>query len=95
MQTASTLQGVTVVSMSFGGSEYPGDLATDPIFQAPGITFLASAGDSGSPGGYPAYSPNVLAVGGTSLNLGAGSVRQSETAWSFVSYYGYLYGGAR
>ena len=31
------------------------------------ITFVAASGDSGAPGGYPAYSPDVVAVGGTSL----------------------------
>ena len=31
------------------------------------MTFLAATGDYGSPSGYPAYSPNVIAVGGTSL----------------------------
>jgi hypothetical protein len=52
-----------------GGSELPG-----------GVTFVASAGDTGSPGGYPAYSPNVLSVGGTTLNLSAGNY-SSETVW--------------
>ena len=32
-----------------------------------GVTFVASTGDSGAPGEYPAYSPNVVAVGGTTL----------------------------
>ena len=45
----------------------------DSYFTTPsghiGITFLASTGDSGAPGEYPAFSPNVVAVGGTSLYL--------------------------
>ena len=44
------------------------------------MTFVASAGDTGSPGGYPAYSPNVLSVGGTTLNLSTGNY-SSETVW--------------
>ena len=30
-----------------------------------GVTFLAATGDKGSPGTFPAYSKNVVAVGGT------------------------------
>ena len=49
-----------------------------------GITFVAAAGNSGSPGTYPAYSPNVLAVGGTSLNPGlpASGTYTDETTWN-------------
>ena len=76
--------GASVVSMSFGGSESSGDSALNAIFQSPadhGITWLASTGDDGAPGGYPAYSPNVVAVGGTTLNAPDG-VYSSETVWS-------------
>ncbi|HEX3996961.1 MAG TPA: pre-peptidase C-terminal domain-containing protein [Pirellulales bacterium] len=57
---------------------------------AGGITFVSSAGDAGSPGGYPAYSPNVLSVGGTTLNpnpnapptyLAPSGTYSSETVW--------------
>src|SRR5262249_28261147 len=58
----------------------------DQGFQTPaghqGMTFVASSGDAGAPGIYPAYSPNVLAVGGTALQLNADGSIQSETAWS-------------
>src|SRR5437763_4654957 len=54
---------VSVVSMSFGLNEYSGETSVDTYFTTPtshqGVTFLASTGDNGSPGGYPAYSPNV------------------------------------
>ena len=43
---------------------------------------MAATGDQGSPGYYPAYSPNVLAVGGSTLNLNPNGTYQSETAWS-------------
>lgn len=83
--TAATLPGVSVVSMSFGGSEFNGETTQDSIYRTPaghqGVTFLASTGDSGSPGGYPAYSPNVIAVGGTSLTLN-GNNYGSESGWS-------------
>ncbi len=78
--------GVAVISMSFGGGEAPNELMGDSIFTTPsghsGVTFLASTGDSGAPGGYPAYSPNVVAVGGTTLTLDASNNIASETGWS-------------
>ena len=84
--TAASLPGVSAVSMSFGGGEDPSETQLDPIFKTPaghaGVTFLASTGDSGSPGGYPAYSPDVVAVGGTTLNLNSDNSYGSETAWS-------------
>ena len=33
------------------------------------MTFVAASGDDGAPGTYPAYSPNVVAVGGTTLTV--------------------------
>jgi parallel beta-helix repeat protein len=77
-----------VVSMSWGAGELSGDLSLDSIFQVPGVTFLAATGDHGSPGDYPAYSPHVVAVGGTSLNnLDAngdypGTGTNGEVGWS-------------
>ncbi len=57
----------------------------DAIFTTPsnhaGVTFVASTGDTGKPGEYPAYSPNVVGVGGTTLNLVNGQY-SSETTWS-------------
>ena len=46
------------------------------------MTFFAAAGNSGGPGVYPAYSPNVVAVGGTTLTLNGSNNIISETAWS-------------
>ncbi len=48
-----------------------------------GITFIASSGDNGSLAGasYPAASPNVLSVGGTTLLLSSTGAYQSESAW--------------
>ena len=71
VQTAAAYSGVSVVSMSWSGSEFSGETTYDSYFTTPAghanVTFLASTGDSGSPGGYPAFSPNVVAVGGTTL----------------------------
>ena len=71
--------------MSFGNLEFSGENTFDSSFLTPaghgGVTFLASTGDSGAPGEYPAFSPNVLAVGGTSLNLNSAGNYASETGW--------------
>ena len=82
----------TVVSMSYGEFEYPEQVSQeDPIFQVPGVAFLASTGDHGAPGGYPAFSPHVVAVGGTSLyNLDSqgdypGTGTDGEVGWSVGS----------
>lgn len=100
LSTARQTSGVTVVSMSWGGSEFSGETSYDSTYFttpsghigasgiAGGITFVASSGDQGaySPGtttyavNYPAASSNVLAVGGTSLNV-SGSTYVSESAW--------------
>jgi hypothetical protein len=76
---------VTCVSMSFGSDEFSGETSSDNTFTTPaghpGVTFFASTGDNGAPGGYPAYSPNVIAVGGTTLTL-SGNNWSSESAWS-------------
>ncbi len=82
---ASEQPGVSVVSMSWGASEFQGENAYDSTFTTPsghgGVTFVASSGDS-STTLYPAASPNVLAVGGTTLNVTSTGQVLSETAWS-------------
>jgi hypothetical protein len=60
---------------------------TDSVYTTPsghqGVTFLAATGDQGSPAlGYPAVSPNVVAVGGTSLLVGTDDSYLGESAWS-------------
>jgi hypothetical protein len=83
---AARQPGVVAVSMSFGGGEYGGETAYDSTFLTPaghtGVVFVASSGDSGAPISYPAASPNVLSVGGTTLNLTASGAYGSETGWS-------------
>jgi uncharacterized delta-60 repeat protein len=72
----------SVVSMSWGGPEYSTETSDDATFNVPGVTFVASSGDKGAPASWPATSPYVVAVGGTSLTLGAGNAWSSEVAWS-------------
>ena len=71
-----------VVSMSWGGGEFSGETSYDSDFSKAGVAFVASSGDSGAPIAWPAASPNVLAVGGTTLTLGASNVWSSEAGWS-------------
>ncbi len=92
VETAAMQPGVSVVSMSFGINEEflgPTENAIDSTFLTPlnhgGVTFVAATGDTGAPGGYPAYSPDVLAVGGTKLTLSTAGNYGSETGWSLGS----------
>jgi subtilase family serine protease len=83
---ARSASGVVAVTMSFGGLEDSTVTSLDSLFTTPsghaGVTFLASTGDDGAPGYYPALSPNVVAVGGTTLNTNSSGGYLSETGWS-------------
>jgi len=85
VNTARNYPGVSAITMSFGRSESSSDTSLNSMFTTPtghgGVTFLASTGDDGSPGEFPAYSPNVVAVGGTTLTL-SGNSYSSETGWA-------------
>ena len=93
--TAASQPGVSVVSMSWGFTEgqsvlaadeaqYDGYLTTPAGHQ--GVTFVASTGDYGAANPeYPAFSPNVVAVGGTSLYLNADNSYKNETGWGYYS----------
>ncbi len=77
--------GAGVVSNSYGGNEYSSENADGlKYYDHPGVAVVASAGDNGYGVEFPAASPYVTAVGGTSLtqldNLGTRD--GSETAWS-------------
>jgi hypothetical protein len=75
-------QHANVVSMSWGGGEFSGEASDDSYFSVPGVAFVVASGDSGAPAEWPAASPNVLAVGGTSLSLNSSGGWGSETGWS-------------
>ena len=80
--TAATL-GATVISNSWGGPE---SASQDSYFTHQGIAIFASTGDSGFEtrgASYPAASPRVIAVGGTSLIPQPSSLRGwAEVAWN-------------
>jgi autotransporter-associated beta strand protein len=93
---AASLPGVSVVSNSYGLTQWSGETAYDSsTFVTPnghnGVTFLTASTDNGAnvyptTGGgdsyYPATSPNVVSVGGTVLTLNNDGYG-SETGWSF------------
>lgn len=74
-------QGANVVSMSWGTGEFAAETSYDSHFNVPNVTFVAASGDSGSVS-WPAASPNVVAVGGTSLAVTPSGAWSGETAWA-------------
>jgi hypothetical protein len=75
-------KGALVVSNSYGGGE-TGSVTYEGNYNHPGVAITASTGDSGYGAEFPATSPHVTAVGGTSLSRNAATARGwSETAWS-------------
>ena len=91
VSTAASQPGVSVVSMSWGFPEGQAvfaadEAAYDSVFNVLGVTFVASTGDYGTADPeYPAFSPNVVAVGGTSLTLNSDQSYNSETGWGYYS----------
>ena len=67
--------------MSWGANEFSGVSSYDSHFNKVGVTFTASSGDNGAGVSWPAVSPYVTSVGGTTLNLNAIGNVLSETAW--------------
>jgi len=81
VNTAAKL-GATEISNSYGGSEYSSEVS-DTAYNHPGIAVTVASGDNGYGSfGFPAASPNVITVGGTTLTLGAGNTYGSESVWS-------------
>jgi subtilase family serine protease len=74
--------GIKQISMSWGSSEYSGQLRADTHFNISGVAFFASSGDDGSGVLWPSTSPSVVSVGGTSLKLNPQGSITSETSWN-------------
>ncbi|MFE9407925.1 peptidase S8 [Streptomyces sp. NPDC006704] len=74
--------GAKYVSNSYGGGEDTGDTAADTqYFNHPGVAITVSSGDNGYGVEYPASSPYVTAVGGTSLKQDGSTRGWSESVW--------------
>jgi subtilase family serine protease len=86
VKDAYATQKASVVSMSFGGSEFAAETgpSVDGIFStgaSMGVSFTVASGDSGMGAQYPAASPFVTAVGGTTLTTQPDGTYVKETAW--------------
>jgi len=79
--------GATYISNSYGGSESSSETSEDSeYYDHPGTVITASAGDSSYGVEYPAASPYVTAVGGTSLSEDSSSTRGwDESVWDTSS----------
>lgn len=64
--TCSSVTQKGEVSMSWGGGEFGAETTYDAQMNATNVVFFASSGDEPGPI-YPATSPNVVSVGGTSI----------------------------
>ncbi|HET9164318.1 MAG TPA: S53 family peptidase [Solirubrobacterales bacterium] len=81
VNTAAAL-GATEISNSYGGSEFSSEVG-DTAYNHPGVAITVSSGDSGYGSfGYPAASPYVITVGGTTLTLNSAGGYGSEAVWS-------------
>jgi subtilase family serine protease len=81
---AALRKDVVAISMSWGGSEFSDELSLDSHFAASttSAVFFASSGDNGAGASWPASSPNVIGVGGTSLEIASSGSLIAESAWS-------------
>jgi subtilase family serine protease len=80
--SAAVAAGATVVSNSYAIPETKSESAA--LWAHPGVPIVAAAGDQGfQTVNWPAASPNVIAVGATTLTAAASTARGwTETAWS-------------
>jgi subtilase family serine protease len=87
-ETAATTLGAKYISNSWGGRETSTDTTYDSeYFGVPGVVYTASAGDSAYSGGviYPATSPHVVSVGGTTLSTASNARGWTEKVWETSS----------
>jgi hypothetical protein len=79
--------GAKIISNSFAAPEAQMTTTYDSILSAPGVAIIAGAGDSGAGVNWPADSPYVTAVGGTTLAKTPSAARGfSEAAWALGGY---------
>ena len=74
--------GAKFVSNSYGGPEGYGENEADVYFNHPGVAITVSTGDDGYAAAYPASSPYVTAVGGTSLVRSSTTRGWTDTVWA-------------
>ena len=79
--TAANIAGAVAISNSYGGGEN-GSSGYESAYNHPGIAITVSSGDSGYGVEFPASSPHVTAVGGTTLKRASNARGWSETTWN-------------
>ena len=79
---AAKQSAVTVISNSWGSPEFSGETTIDSYCKQTAKICVFASGDNGNPGLYPAASPYVVAVGGTTLQLDSAGSVLGESAWS-------------
>jgi hypothetical protein len=83
--TLANSLGPGVVSMSYGTPDTPSLAQNEGIFSGKDMTYIAASGDYGMQANWPAMSPSVIAVGGTTLNsysVSATGVSRNEVVWN-------------
>jgi subtilase family serine protease len=84
VKTATNLH-ARYVSMSWGGSEFRTETATDKkYFNVAGVTYVAAAGDYDYGTSWPAVNPAVVAVGGTSLLRDHSARGWNDSVWGYT-----------
>lgn len=73
--------GANAISNSYGGSE-SGTSSYEGAYNHPGVAITVSSGDAGYGVEFPAASPHVTAVGGTSLTRATNARGWNETVWN-------------
>jgi kumamolisin len=69
------------ISISWGGGEFSSETQSDSTFIGANVVFFASSGDSEGTI-YPSVSPNVIAVGGTTIARNPSTMAfESEVTW--------------
>lgn len=81
---AATTAGAKYVSMSWGGAETPDETFNDANYlNTPGVAYVAAAGDNDFGTSWPAVSPAVVSVGGTSLTRSSTARGWTESVWGY------------
>jgi subtilase family serine protease len=75
-ESYAALNGVSAISNSWGAGEFSGETNFDSAWNHPGIATVFASGDTGDTVLYPSASPDVVAVGGTTVKA------SRETAWA-------------
>jgi subtilase family serine protease len=79
--------GAKFISNSWGGPEFNTQASYDSHFERPGVAITVASGDDGYGVQYPASSPDVTAVGGTTLWM-KGRTRTEEKVWNLGAFDG-------